>query len=101
LRLPAKSQPLRLWPAGDNRRNWLLCWSDVGADVFATIHSLLASRCPHQLHRYDHLVVQRMDNHPIKEVDQLIPRRWEQLFADYPLHSDRNNLDAHVIDAQR
>jgi hypothetical protein len=39
-------------------------------------------------------VLQRIDTHPAKDVDQLIPRNWKERFAEAPLRSDLHRLDA-------
>jgi hypothetical protein len=39
-------------------------------------------------------VLQRIDTHPAKDVEQLIPRRWKQHFADQPLRSDLHQPNA-------
>ena len=79
---------LRPIPLG--RKNWLFCWSEVGAETVATIQSLLVSCRLHNVDPYDYLVevLQSIDRHPATDVEQLIPRRWKQLFAAEPLRSD-------------
>jgi transposase len=85
---------LRPIPMG--RRNWLFCWSEVGAEAVATIQSLLVSCRLHDVDPYDYLVdvLQRIDTHPAKDVEQLIPRLWKQHFADHPLRSDLHQPNA-------
>jgi transposase len=85
---------LRPIPMG--RRNWLFCWSEVGAEAVATIQSLLVSCRLHDVDPYDYLVdvLQRIDTHPAKDVEQLIPRLWKQHFADQPLRSDLHQPNA-------
>ena len=79
---------LRPIPMG--RKNWLFCWSEVGAEAVATFQSLIVSCRMHDIDPYTYLVdvLQRIDRHPAAEVEQLIPRRWKQLFAGEPLRSD-------------
>ncbi len=86
---------LRPIPLG--RKNWLFCWSEVGAEAVATIQSLLVTCRLHAVEPYDYLVdvLQRIDRHPAKDVEQLIRRRWKQHFAAAPLRSD-----IHLTDAQ-
>jgi hypothetical protein len=83
---------LRPIPMG--RRNWLFCWSEVGAEAVATIQSLLVSCRLQEVDPYDYLVdvLQRIDTHPAKDVEQLIPRRWKQHFAADPLRSKISGL---------
>jgi transposase len=79
---------LRPIPLG--RRNWLFCWSEVGAEAVATIQSLIVTCRLHDIDPYEYLVdvLQRIDRHPAAEVHLLIPRLWKQHFADNPLRSD-------------
>jgi len=85
---------LRPIPMG--RKNWLFCWSEVGAEAVATIQSLLVSCRLHDVDPYDYLVdvLQRIDTHPAKDVEQLTPRLWKQHFADNPLRSDLHRTNA-------
>ena len=83
---------LRPIPMG--RKNWLFCWTEVGAEAVATIQSLLVSCRLHDIDPYDYLVdvLQRIDTHPASEVHLLIPRLWKQHFAEDPLRSDLHDL---------
>ena len=46
-------------------------------------------------HAYDYLVdvLQRIDRHPAKDIELLIPRLWKQHFAANPLRSDLHARD--------
>ena len=79
---------LRPIPLG--RKNWLFCWSEVGAEAVATIQSLIVTCRLHDIDPYDYLVdvLQRIDRHPATEVHLLLPRLWKQHFANDPLRSD-------------
>jgi len=79
---------LRPIPLG--RKNWLFCWSEVGAEAVATLQSLIVTCRLHNIDPYDYLVdvLQRIDRHPAADVHLLIPRLWKQHFADNPLRSD-------------
>ena len=83
---------LRPIPMG--RKNWLFCWSEVGAEAVATLQSLLVTCRLHDIDPYDYLVdvLQRIDRHPAREVHLLTPRRWKQRFAADPLRSDLYHL---------
>jgi transposase len=72
------------------RRNWLFCWTEVGARHVGIIQSLLASCRLQGVDPYAYLVdvLQRIDTHPAFEVHLLTPRLWKQHFADNPLRSD-------------
>ena len=79
---------LRCIPMG--RRNWLFCWTEIGAEHVGMIQSLLATCRLHNVNPYDYLVdvLQRVEQHPAKDVIELTPRVWKQRFANNPLRSD-------------
>jgi transposase len=79
---------LRPIPLG--RKNWMFCWSEVGAEAVATLQSLIVTCRLHDIDPYDYLVdvLQRIDQHPASQVHLLIPRLWKQHFAANPLRSD-------------
>jgi transposase len=72
------------------RRNWLFCWTEVGARHVGIIQSLLASCRLQGVDPYAYLVdvLQRVDTHPAFNVHLLTPRLWKQHFAENPLRSD-------------
>ena len=84
---------LRVIPMG--RKNWLFCWSEVGARHVGIIQSLLTTCRLHDVDPYAYLVdvLQRIALHPARDVEQLTPRRWKALFADQPLRSDLDHAD--------
>ena len=77
-------------PVALGRKNWLFCWTEVGAERLAILHSLLSTCRLHGVHPYTYLVdvLQRVSIHPDSAVEELTPRRWKDLFADNPLRSD-------------
>jgi transposase len=77
-------------PVALGRKNWLFCWTEVGARHVGIIYSLLASGRLHGVDPYVYLVevLQRIDTHPALEVQLLTPRLWKPHFADHPLRSD-------------
>lgn len=76
------------------RRNWLFCWTEVGAHQVGIIQSLLASCRLQGVEPYGYLVdvLQRVDTHPAFDVHLLTPRLWKQHFAQNPLRSDLDRL---------
>lgn len=76
------------------RKNWLFCWTEVGARYVGIMQSLLASCRLQGVDPYVYLVdvLQRIDTHPAFEVHLLTPRLWKQHFADNPLRSDLDRL---------
>jgi len=79
---------LRVIPMG--RRNWLFCWTELGAKHVGIVQSLLTTCRLHDIDPYDYFVdvLQRVGQHPASKVHELTPRRWKQLFAANPLRSD-------------
>ena len=85
---------LRPIPMG--RRNWLFCWTEVGARHAGIVQSLIATCRLHGIDPYTYLidVLQRVGQHPASGVAELTPRLWKQLFADKPLRSDLHSSPA-------
>jgi len=78
---------LRVIPMG--RKNWLFCWTEIGAEKVGQIQSLIATCVLHDIDPYIYLVdvLQRIDTHPQSRVSELTPRRWKEEFADNPMRS--------------
>jgi len=79
---------LRVIPTG--KRNWLFCWTEIGAERVGVIQSLLAT-CKLQgvnPHTYLVDVLQRISEHPASRVDELTPRVWKTQFAHAPIKWD-------------
>lgn len=78
---------LRPIPMG--RKNWLFCWTELGAERVGQIQSLITTCVLHGVDPYTYLVdvLQRIDTHPFSAVEQLTPRLWKQHFAEAPLRS--------------
>jgi hypothetical protein len=77
-------------PVALGRKNWLFCWTEVGARQVGILYSVLASCRLQGVDPYVYLVdvLQRIDTHPALEVHLLTPRLWKQHFAAHPLRSD-------------
>jgi transposase len=73
-----------------SKKNWLFCWTELGAKQMGIVQSLLTTSRLHDVNPYDYLidVLQRVGQHPASRVQQLTPRLWKQLFAHTPLRSD-------------
>ncbi len=71
------------------RKNWLFCWTELGAEYLGIIQSLLSTCRLQGVDPYDYLVdvLQRVATHPAKDVAQLTPRLWKEHFAANPLRS--------------
>lgn len=79
---------LRPIPLG--RKNWMFCWTEVGARYAGIIQSLIQSCRMQGVDPYTYLVdvLQRIETHPAREVHLLTPRLWKENFSDSPIHSD-------------
>lgn len=79
-----------LRPIPTGRKNWLFCWTEVGAKHVGIVQSLIATCRIQGIDPYTYLVdvLQRVGQHPAARVSELTPRRWKTLFADNPLRSD-------------
>ena len=79
---------LRVIPMG--RKNWMFCWSEVGARQVGIIQSLLTTCRLHNVDPYTYLVdvLQRVSLHPARDTMELTPRCWKDRFAAKPLRSD-------------
>ena len=71
---------LRPIPMG--RRNFLFCWTELGAKSVGIIQGLLQTCRLHGVDPYTYLVdvLQRVDIHPQSRVIELTPRLWKQHF---------------------
>ena len=85
-------------PIALGRKNWLFCWTEVGAQAVGIFQSLLSTCRLQGVDPYTYLVdvLQRVETHPATDVALLTPRLWNEHFADNPL---RSALDASVKDA--
>jgi len=74
-------------PVAQGKRNWLFCWTEVGAKHVGIIQSLLQTCRLHQIDPFTYLVdvLQRLDQHPKSGEALLTPRLWKQHFGDNPM----------------
>lgn len=77
-------------PIPMGRRNWLFCWTELGAQHVGIIQSLITTCRLHGVDPYTYLVdvLQRVSVHPAKNVIELTPRVWKTIFAADPMRSD-------------
>ena len=73
-----------------NRKNYLFCWSELGAELLGILQSLLVTCRLQEINPYTYLVdvLQRVSMHPASKVEELTPRIWKEKFADNFLTSD-------------
>jgi transposase len=79
---------LRVIPMG--RRNWLFCWTELGAKQVGIIQSLIVTCKLQGVDVYTYLVdvLQRVGEHPARDVIDLTPRVWKTRFSQNPIKSD-------------
>ncbi len=79
---------LRVIPMG--RKNYLFCWSELGAEQLGILQSLLVTCRLQEINPYHYLVdvLQRVGMHPASKVEELTPRLWKEKFGDNFLTSD-------------
>jgi len=70
-------------PIAIGRKNWMFCWTEIGAHYAAIAYSLLATCKLHEVNPYDYLVdvLIRQEDTPEDQLEQMIPRNWKQNFA--------------------
>lgn len=72
---------LRPIPMG--RRSWLFYWTELGAEQVGIIQSLISTCKLHDINPFTYLtdVLQRIQSHPNKDIEQLTPRFLETAFC--------------------
>jgi transposase len=70
-----------------NRKNYLFCWSGLGAEQLGILQSLMVTCRIQGIILYTYLVdvLQRVGIQPAKNVLDLVPRVWKTEFANDPL----------------
>jgi transposase len=68
-------------PVALGRKNWLFCWTEVGAKYAAIAYTLIECCKLHRIDPWTYLVdvLQRLDSHPARDVHLLTPKHWKQL----------------------
>jgi transposase len=76
-------------PIAVGRKNWLFCWTEIGAKYVGIVQSLIRTCRLQGVDPYTYLVdiLQRIATHPASEVEKLTPRLWKEHFAACPLRS--------------
>ena len=76
-------------PIALGRKNWMFCWTEIGAKYVGIFQSLLVTCRLQSVDPYAYLVdvLQRVERHPASKVAQLTPRLWKERFAADPLRS--------------
>jgi transposase len=74
-------------PIAVGRKNWMFCWTEVGAQYAGIAQSLLSTCILHGVDPYTYLVdvLQRVETHPAAKVAELTPRLWKEKFAADPI----------------
>ena len=74
-------------PIAVGRKNWLFCWTEVGAKYTGVAQSLISTCVLHGVDPWTYLVdvLQRLETHPAAKVGELTPRVWKDKFGDNPI----------------
>jgi hypothetical protein len=66
-------------PIALGRKNYLFAGSHAAAQRIAVFYSLLGSCKLHNVEPYSYLknILERLPDHPIKQIDELLPHRWK------------------------
>jgi len=77
-------------PIALGRKNWMFCWTEVGAHCVGIFQSLISTCRLQGVDPYTYLVdvLQRIDDHPASDVVALTPRLWKERFLADPRRSD-------------
>ena len=78
---------IRAIPMG--KKNWMFAWTELGAEHIGIIQSLICTCKLQGVNPYVYLVdvLQRINLHPAKQVEDLTPRAWKEKFATNPMGS--------------
>ena len=82
------------------RKNWLFCWTELGAEQTGVLQSLISTCKLHGVDPYVYLtdVLLRINTHPASQVIDLTPRLWKEKFASNPLRSDLYDGGYNVVE---
>ncbi|HET7629803.1 MAG TPA: IS66 family transposase, partial [Candidatus Saccharimonadales bacterium] len=71
------------------KKNWLFCWTEIGAEHVGLIQSLISTCKLHGINVHTYLVdvLQRVSVHPASRIEELTPRVWKEKFSDNPMRS--------------
>jgi transposase len=85
-------------PIALGRKNWMFCWTEIGAQYVGIFQSLLATCRLQGVDPYTYLVdvLQRVEDHPASDVAALTPRLWKERFAHDPRRSDIDRVVKHA-----
>lgn len=94
LTVSLNNQPFLLWSYMHNRKSWLFCWTELGAQHVGIIQSLIVTCRLQTIDPYTYLVdvLQRVGTHSASRAAELTPRLWKQQFVASPLRSDIHNF---------
>lgn len=70
-------------PVAVGRKNWMFCWSEVGAKYAAIAFTLVECCKMHGVDPWKYFVdvLQRIDTHPARDVHMLTPALWKEHFG--------------------
>ena len=76
-------------PIAVGRKNWLFCWTEIGAKYTGVAQSLISTCVLHGVDPWTYLVdvLQRLEIHPASKVNELTPRIWKEKFGENPIQA--------------
>lgn len=76
-------------PIPMGKKNWMFCWTELGAEHVGIIQSLISTCKLHDIDPSVYLtdVLQRVSQYPAKDCMDLTPRLWKEKFGANPLRS--------------
>jgi transposase len=76
-------------PIPMGKKNWMFCWTELGAEHVGIIQSLISTCKLHDIDPSVYLtdVLQRVSRYPAKQCMDLTPRVWKEKFGANPLRS--------------
>ena len=86
-------------PIALGRKNWMFCWTEVGAQCVGIFQSLISTCRLQGIDPYTYLVdvLQRVEDHPASDVAALTPRLWKERFVDDPRGSDIDRVVKNAV----
>jgi transposase len=71
------------------RKNWMFCWTELGAQHVGLIQGLISTCKLHDINPHTYLtdVLQRVSSHSASKVEELTPGIWKDKFAGDPMRS--------------
>jgi hypothetical protein len=101
LQLDTNHLEQKIRPIAIGRKNWMFCWTEVGAESLCMAQSLVRTCLLQDVNPRQYLIdiLQRLtlERSEDEDISDLIPRLWKEDFADKPIlcpaQTYRNSLE--------